>query len=91
MTPTSRPIHDLIRAACMSPNAASPEILLYWDVQDPANPGPAYRTATDSGPCELMHWNGSSQGMHLEDFFRGPDGAYLGPDSDGVYPILIPS
>ena len=82
-------INELIEAALKNP--ATKGITLYWDRQDSANEGPAYRTSDDSGSLELLRWEGDAAGMHLENFFRGPDGAYLGPDADGVYPVLIPA
>lgn len=88
---------DLISAALKNP--ATKGITLYWDKQVPGEHGPAYRAyleaengdaiLNESGPLDLVRWEGDSQGMNVEDFFRGPDGAYLGPDEDGVYPILI--
>lgn len=78
---------ELIEAALKDSTTSG--ITLYWDTQDPSNVGPAYRTADESGALELLRWEGDATGMNVEDFFRGPDGAYLGPDQDGVHPVLI--
>lgn len=80
---------ELIENALVNPST-TPEILIYWDRQDPDNIGPAYRRTDiqESGPLELLKWNGDATGAHLEDFFRFD--TYLGPDGDGVYPVLIP-
>lgn len=78
---------ELITEALKNP--ATKGITLYWDKQDASNEGPAYRTESESGALELLRWEGDAQGMNVEDYFRGPDGAYLGPDADGVYPVLI--
>ena len=76
--------NELIAAALKNP--ATNGITLYWD----KNSGPAYRTEADSGALELLKWSTeASEGQNLEDYFRGADGAYLGPDEDGVYPVLI--
>ena len=51
----------------------------------------------DSGPLEFAGWAHISGravddseviGYNLSDYFRGSDGAYSGPDQDGIYPIL---
>jgi len=73
------------------------EKLIYWDTQDPRNTGAAFRTPNDSGPLEFVRWahvsgrtvsSAETEGYHLRDFFRGPDGAYAGPDQDGIFPVL---
>ena len=81
---------ELIRAACSNPRQ-HPEVTLYWDRQDTYNPGPAYRTADESGALDCIDWKGEAGGCELEYFFKGPDGAYLGPDENGAYPVLIPA
>lgn len=68
-------------------------ITIYWDSQNKNNPGPAYRDEKtgESGSLEFAGWSDGASGdtgRHLEDYFRGPDGSYLGPDCDGVFPIL---
>jgi len=83
--------------------ATSSEVEIYWDSQDRSNPGPAYRETTgekdqrESGPLELRGWAHVSGrkveeaevlGYNLSDYFTGADGAYAGPDQDGIYPIL---
>lgn len=88
--------NDLIRAALVNPNHTG--ITIYWDKQDPDNVGPAWRTADDSGAMEFVRWTAADprnaasdvvEGYSLESYFGGPDGAYLGPDQHGVYPVLI--
>lgn len=82
-------LSDLIAAALLDPAAYRNSITIYWDEQDKSNQGPAYRVAGgESGALELLMWEGDAKGMHLEDFFRH-NGAYSGPDADGVYPVLI--
>lgn len=62
---------------------------VYWDSKDPANPGPAYRTADGSGPLEFEKWSTDieADGYNIGDFFD-KDGCYLGPDQHGIYPIF---
>lgn len=72
--------------------------VLYWDTQVPGDHAPAYRMADESGRLVYAGWdalNGRDirdevAGYHFADYFRGPDGTYLGPDPDGIYPILVP-
>jgi hypothetical protein len=72
--------------------------MIYWDDQDPDDEGggAAYRIGsgdtTESGPLDFERWSDERGGVgidgrpHYSAYFRGPDGAYLGPDCDGVYP-----
>lgn len=77
---------DLIAAALKNPNAE--DITIFWDRQDANNEGPAWRTETESGALEFRGWSSNdAEGYHLGDYFQG--GRYLGPDQDGIYPILI--
>ena len=84
-------------------SAKSDEVLIYWDSQDSNNPGAAYRTTTgeqdrrESGPLWLNDWAHVSGrevdesevvGYNAGDYFGGNDGAYSGPDKDGIYPIF---
>ena len=75
---------DLIEKALVSPST-TPEIIIYWDRQDPDNTGPAYRRTDvqESGPLELLRWHGDAIGAHLEDFFRSD--SYLGHGQAGTY------
>lgn len=79
----------------------SPNVVLYWDKQDPQNPGPAYRLSRDnggeSGSLDVTGWAHVSgrkveesevAGYNIADYFTGADGAYAGPDQDGIYPVL---
>lgn len=49
----------------------------------------------ESGELEFVGWaslDGSAPdvtGYVLEAFFSGPDGAYVGPDQHGVYPVMV--
>ena len=64
------------------------KITIYWDEQDPANVGAAYRyrDGSDSGPLEFVRWSEPVE-YELENYFDG-DGRYIGPDQHGVYPIF---
>ena len=66
------------------------DIEIYWDKQDPANAGTAYRyrDGSDSGSLYFVRWSEPEEGYELEHYFDG-DGRYLGPDQHGVYPILV--
>lgn len=86
--------YQQIEAACKGEKSTA---TLYWDSQDPRNVGPAYRCGDESGSLTVEGWqhiNGNPpaddeiQGYNIADYFTGPDGAYRGPDSDGIYPIL---
>ncbi len=69
---------------------------IYWDCQVPGDHAPAYRVGDESG--RLIHdgWTAThgnsvrleADGYDLESYFRGPNGAYSGPDRDGIYPNL---
>jgi len=70
---------------------------IYWDKSDPQNIGPAYRDCDESGreiesgALEFIGWSNGAEyldGYNLGDYFDG-DGAYLGPDSDGIEPVLV--
>jgi len=68
------------------------DVVIYWDSQDSNNEGPAFRreSTQESGALEFRGWIGeNTNGYFLGEYFKGPDSAYLGPDSDGVYPNLI--
>jgi hypothetical protein len=71
---------------------AVPCLTLYYDTQDPADPGPAYRTAEEGGALELCGWGGPADGTEDSSYrigeFFGDDGAYRGPDNEGVYPLF---
>lgn len=86
---------EIIAAALKSKTAA--DVVLYWDTQDSANVGPAYQTKDDSGALELTSWAHVSGrnieeaevlGYNIADYFTGADGAYAGPDQNGIYPVL---
>jgi len=80
-------------------NGPSERILggeIYWDRQDPRDEGPAFRRKDDSGALELSGWahvsgrnveDAEVAGYNLRDYFRA-NGAYQGPDQDGIYPVL---
>lgn len=77
---------ELVLAAAGNPS----QVELYWDKQDQNNPGPAYRylDGSESGPCDVTGWSDACRPrVSIEDYFDG-DGKYLGPDSEGVYPIF---
>ena len=72
--------------------------VIFWDKSDPNNIGPAYRlyddgVEVDSGPLEFVGWwkdfkRIEVEGYNLHDYFD-EDGKFLGPDEDGVCPVLI--
>lgn len=72
--------------------------VLYWDTQVPGDPAPAYRVGDESGRLYFDGWaatdgrdvRGEVDGYNLGDYFDGPNGAYRGPDRDGIYPLLAP-
>lgn len=83
-------------------SAKSPEVLIYWDRQESGNEGPAFRETSgamdqrESGSLEFRGWAHVSgrkieesevAGYNVADYF-GRDGAYAGPDKDGIYPSL---
>ena len=61
------------------------DVKIWWDVD-----GPAWRSFADSGPLEFDEWSDGDDhdGCNVGDFFGGQDGEYLGPDADGIYPVL---
>ena len=69
-------------------------VTIYWDSSDPQNVGPAYRIEradgrSASGSLNFGCWSADGcDGYQLEDYFDG-NGAYRGPDADGVYPEMI--
>ena len=65
------------------------KIEIYWDNQDPANAGVAYRyrDGSDSGALEFVRWSEPVEGYELAHYFVN-DGRYSGPDQHGVYPIF---
>lgn len=70
------------------------EVEIYWDAQDSAKQGPAYRIDSgESGALDFYGWetlDGSeqdTQGYYLTAYFD-MRGEYSGPDQDGVYPHL---
>ena len=73
-------------------------IEFYWDTQDPQNVGPAYRDheSGESGEAEFVGWyrdgapvsDAETVGYEVQHYFTGPDGAYTGPDCDGIYPAF---
>lgn len=77
-------------------------IVIYWDAQDSANAGPAYRDESDlsngSGALDFGGWgrvgggigDHDCQGYSVSDYF-GDNGQYRGPDEFGVYPVLMAS
>lgn len=84
-------------------SAKSTEVEIYMDHQDRSNEGPAFRELTGekdqrtSGPLEFRGWAHVSGrkvedseviGYNVGDYFCGNDGAYSGPDRDGIYPVL---
>ena len=74
---------------------AQSDMVIYWDTQDAANIGPAFRFAGESGPLEFVTWASTGgritaddvAGYNIADYF-GVDGAYKGPDQDGIFPVL---
>jgi len=69
-------------------------VAIYWDDQNPANEGVAYkyRDGSDSGAAVFAGWNDGHGGTLakievLRAFFDG-DGTYLGPTIGGVYPTF---
>lgn len=58
-------------------------VTIYWDTQDPRNPGAAFRDGDDSGPLEIT--DDTYNGLIPHDGYFGPDGAYLGPDEHGTH------
>lgn len=95
---TEMSTQELVNLAAAHPGAAvdgpaDRVTEIYWDSQDPANVGPAYRVGTaphqESGALEFAGWS-SDEGTDDYDlgaFFDG-DGGYLGPDSMGVHPTF---
>ena len=86
-------MNPILKALRGEPSAA----VLYWERQDPNEPGPAYRIWQASGSLTHSGWSHLSGrpvkakeilGYHLSDFFLGYDGLYLGPDSDSIYPTF---
>ena len=86
---------DAISAALRGEDSPA---VIYWDTQDPANPGPAYRRTDceESGALDFVKWGANepanctpdvTDGYQLEYYF-GTDGAYKGPDDFGVFPVL---
>lgn len=72
------------------PTTEDSPVRVYWDEQDPADCGPAWKSDTDSDRLDHWGWAGcddDGEGRHISDYF-GADGYYLGPDADGVYPVL---
>ena len=69
------------------------KIEIYWDRQDLANEGPAYRyrDGSESGPLEFVRWSESEsesvEGYEMWMYFGSGD-RYSGPDQHGVYPIF---
>lgn len=74
-------------------------LTIWWDTQDPNNEGPAYMDGPggESGPLHHIAWARADgrplaerdvDGYLLEAYFSGPDREYIGPDQDGVYPVL---
>lgn len=95
---------DLVAAALRGePTPQGHDVLIYWDVSDPVDVGPAYRIGyadgrEESGPLHFRGWASlgegpGAQGVNgylLDCYFEG-GGQYLGPDMDGVYPDLMPA
>ena len=85
---------DQLDAAIKSALRGEPSsVVIYWDESDPKNPGPAYKAKRgddgNSGSLDFDGWvNGDGEGANISHFF-GPDGLYLGPDQDGMYPDLV--
>lgn len=78
-------LHEQIEAAVKGEKS---DATIYWDRQDTTNVGPAYRCGQESGSLTHTGWSGDAAGYNIADYFCGPDGAYRGPDKDGIYPIL---
>lgn len=81
--------NEAIKAAAAGQDSP---VEIYWDTQDPSNPGAAYRytDGSDSGACEFVEWSNGEQeygGIYVGEYFDG-EGRYQGPDSEGVYPVF---
>ena len=65
-------------------------VVLYWDDQDPANKGPAYRyaDASGSGSLEFSGWSGGAPGDYRVEHFFDNDCKYGCPDAGGVHPMF---
>jgi hypothetical protein len=73
-----------------TPSTRSSDVCIYWDDADPENTGPAWVSEDGSGRLDLVGWSDGSVdggGRNVAHYFNA-DGLYLGPDCDGVYPIL---
>lgn len=83
-------LEQLVFLASVDPAFARTQGLeIYWDTQDPDNEGAAWRTQSVSGSIDHVGWSGDCEiGMNLLDYF-GPDGRYIGPDCQGVYPLFL--
>lgn len=89
---------ELIESALLS--ASTDSVTLYWDYSAGEDEGPAFRFSDEdktSGPLDFQGWLRDGKKVEGEEaagytvgaFFRGHDGAYLGPDEDGIYPALV--
>lgn len=95
MTTTQKTTQDLIDRALRG-EETDPQVVIYWDDQDPQNPGPAYRIGDpasgqqESGALDCVGFSEpSADGIVPLDGYFGRDGRYLGPDQDGLYPLLL--
>lgn len=70
---------------------------IFWEKQNPNKEGPVYHIGKETGLLEFVRWTHVSGrsvsesevfGRKARDYFTGPGGSYLGPDSNGIYPLL---
>lgn len=83
--------NEIVNALAAGKETTADSAILYWDDQDAANAGPAYRVKFGedefSGPLELEGWSSDVDGYELAHYFDA-QGEYKGPDAVGVYPIF---